>query len=179
MQFKVFTMIGSCSSQSINRKTFEQFKDTALLDFDVFSIEQLPHFNRDWENTPPDIVAEFKKRISAADGVLVVTPEYNRSIPGVLKNALDTASRPYGKNVWDNKPGAVMGVSTGGIGTFGAQQHLRNIMSYLNIHVMSQPEVYFNFTANADEHGKINQSSLDFFNGFMLAFAEWIKVFKK
>jgi chromate reductase len=125
----------------------------------------------------PAEVVDFKKRILAADGVFVITPEYNRSIPGVLKNALDWGSRPWGENSWSNKPAAIMGASTGAISTFGAQQHLRNVMSFLNMHVMSQPEYYLNFTANVNSDGVLSKSSLEFAANFMKAVEKWVEIF--
>ena len=175
----MFTMVGGISSQSINRKLFEQIKDYAKLDFDLFEIAALPFFSQDIEDNPPAAVMDFKKRAAAADGVLIITPEYNRSMPGVLKNALDWGSRPPGQNIWNNKPAAIMGASGGAIGTFGAQQHLRNVVSFLNMHAMSQPEFYFNFAGSSDQSGKINAASMEFIHKFLDAAADWVASFKK
>lgn len=177
MDNKVFTMVGGISRDSINQKLFAEVKGDSRFNFDFFDISVLPFFNQDIENNPPAPVADMQARIKAADGVLVITPEYNRSIPAVLKNALDWGSRPPGKNVWAGKPGAIMGASMGALGTFGAQQHLRNIMSFLNIHVMSQPEFYFNFKANIDEKGNIIDSGKSFIKTFLDAMDIWMKKF--
>lgn len=179
MGIKLFTMIGGISRQSINHKLFEQIKGNSKFQFDQFDIASLPFFSQDLETELPAEVVDFKNRIKAADGILVITPEYNRSIPGVLKNALDWGSRPWGNNTWNNKPGAIMGASGGAIGTFGAQQHLRNVMSFLNIHVMSQPEFYLNFAANSDDKGKLNAATMEFISAFLDSLEDWVKLFKK
>jgi chromate reductase len=178
MKLNLFTMVGGISRQSINRQLFAQIKDHSALEFDLFPIETLPFFSQDIETSPPFAVEDMKKRVQAADGVLVITPEYNRSYPGVLKNALDWGSRPAGSSVWAGKPAAVMGASMGTMGTFGAQQHLRNVMSFLNMPLLSQPEVYLNFTLAA-ENGILNPSSRQFVEKFLQAFTEWIRQLKK
>ena len=115
---------------------------------DIFELDGIPGFNQDEEHNPPAKVAEFKKRIRAADALLFVTPEYNYSIPGVLKNAIDWASRPYGDSAWSGKPAAIMGASPGNLGTARAQYHLRQIFVTLNLFPINQPEVMI---SNADE----------------------------
>lgn len=174
---KVFTIVGGISSNSINRKLFEQIKGDARFSFDFFDISSLPFFSQDMEANPPAVVQDMRARIKAADAVLVITPEYNRSIPGVLKNALDWGSRPPGQGAWQGKPGAIMGASIGAIGTFGAQQHLRNVMSFLNIHVMSQPEFYLNFPASVDDKGSLTENSKGFVKSYLDAMEAWIKKF--
>lgn len=121
----------------------------------TFDISSLPFFSQDLENDPPDSVVEWKDHIRQADAILFITPEYNRSIPGVLKNAIDWGSRPYGQNLWDKKPAGVMGASISNIGTFGAQHHLRQVLAYLNLFVMGQPEFYFNASKSLDKDGHI------------------------
>jgi chromate reductase len=159
--FKTLTLIGGISRDSLNKRFFHSIEMLDLKDFefDVFDISKLPFFSQDLENDPPDLVTEFKEKIREADCLLVITPEYNRSYPGVLKNAIDWGSRPYGHNLWDNKPAAVMGASVGNIGTFGAQHHLRQVFVYLNIHTMAQPEFYFNASKAFDESGKLIEES--------------------
>jgi chromate reductase len=176
---KLIVLIGGISRQSINRKLFAQLKTVSALEFDLFEIAALPFFSQDLEVELPAEVLDFKKRILAADGVLLITPEYNRSFPGVLKNALDWGSRPWGENSWSNKPAAIMGASIGAVATFGAQQHLRNVMSFLNMHVMSQPEYYLNFTANVNSDGVLSKSALDFAANFMKAVENWVKLFAR
>lgn len=110
-------------------------------EIDIFEIDGIPGFNQDDEQDPPEKVVEFKKRIREADAILFVTPEYNYSVPGVLKNAIDWASRPYGDNAWSGKPAAIMGASIGAIATARAQYHLRQMFVFLNVYAVNQPEV--------------------------------------
>jgi chromate reductase len=115
----------------------------SLLTLDIVEIGQLPFFNQDLETDPPPAPrTAFRQRVKAADAVLFVTPEYNRSVPAVLKNALDVGSRPYGSSVWDRKPGAIVGGSPSAIGAFGANHHLRQSLVFLNVPTMQQPEAY-------------------------------------
>lgn len=110
-------------------------------EIDIFEIDGIPGFNQDDEQDPPEKVVEFKKRIREADAILFVTPEYNYSVPGVLKNAIDWASRPYGDNAWSGKPAAIMGASIGAVATARAQYHLRQMFVFLNVYAVNQPEV--------------------------------------
>ena len=123
---------------------------------EVFDLDGIPPFNQDLESQPPDRVKEFKKKIKAADAILIVTPEYNYSIPGVLKNAIDSASRPYGDNAWNGKPVAVMGASIGMLGTARAQYHLRQSFVFLNMIPINQPEVMVPFVdQKIDQNGRL------------------------
>jgi chromate reductase len=144
---------------------------------EVVEIGQLPFFNQDLETaaTPAQWTA-FRQRIKAADAVLFVTPEYNRSVPAVLKNALDVGSRPYGSSVWDRKPGAVVSGSPGAIGGFGANHHLRQSLVFLNVPTMQQPEAYVGHADKLfDEQGKlVSDGTRKFLQGFMQAFANWV-----
>ncbi len=153
----ILVVIGGISRDSLNKKFFNAIKGLAPeeLSFEEFDISTLPYFSQDIENDPPDAVIEWKDRIREADGILFVTPEYNRSFPGVLKNSIDWGSRPYGESVWDKKPAAVTGASPSGVGTFGAQHHLRQCLAYLNLFVMGQPELYFNSNKGLDEKGEL------------------------
>jgi chromate reductase, NAD(P)H dehydrogenase (quinone) len=155
--FRILTLVGGISRESLNKRFYQSILDLKPegFEFETFDISKLPFFSQDLENDPPDIVTEFKEKIRDAEGVLIVTPEYNRSMPGVLKNAIDWGSRPYGMNLWDKKPAALIGASPGNIGTFGAQHHLRQVLAYLNMHVMGQPEFYFNATAAFDENNNL------------------------
>jgi chromate reductase len=155
---KVLTLVGGISQNSLNKKYFEAIRQLALKNFHFveFDISKLPFFSQDLEMDPPDKVTEYKELIRSAGALLIVTPEYNRSFPGVLKNALDWGSRPYGQNLWDKKPAAILGASPGNIGTFGAQHHLRQVMSYLNMYVLGQPEIYFNASHAFNENGELN-----------------------
>jgi chromate reductase len=124
--------------------------------FETFDLEGIPPFNQDLETQPPERVRDFKNRIKAADAILMATPEYNYSIPGVLKNAIDWASRPYLNNAFDGKPVAIMGASTGMIGTARAQYHLRQCFVFLNMHAVNRPEVMVSHAQEKiDAHGKL------------------------
>jgi chromate reductase len=123
---------------------------------EVFDLDGIPPYNQDLDSQPPDRVKEFKKKIKAADAILIVTPEYNYSIPGVLKNAIDFASRPYGDNAWNGKPVAVMGASIGMLGTARAQYHLRQSFVFLNMYPINQPEVMVPFVEQkVDQNGRL------------------------
>ena len=149
---------GSLRKQSYNRAilaaALEMVPDDASLE--IFDLEGIPPFNQDLELQPPDKVKEFKARIRAADAILIATPEYNYSIPGVLKNAIDWASRPYGDNAFDGKPVAMMGASIGMLGTARAQYHLRQSFVFLNMYPMNQPEVMVSFAQDkVDGSGRL------------------------
>jgi chromate reductase len=144
--------------------------------FKQLSIGDLPLYNQDDDAHQADAVLRLKADIKAAQGLLFVTPEYNRSIPGVLKNAIDHASRPYGQSAWSGKPAGVLGVSVGAIGTALAQQHLRNILAYLNCPTLAQPEAFIQAKDNLfDEHGEIGAASKDFLQGWMDQYVVWVK----
>jgi chromate reductase len=154
----VLGFAGSLRKQSYNRAilaaALEMVPGDATLE--VFDLEGIPPFNQDLENQPPEKVKEFKAKIRAADAILIVTPEYNYSIPGVLKNAIDWASRPYGDNALDGKPVAVMGASPGMTGTARAQYHLRQTFVFLNMYPMNRPEVMVpSANEKIDENGKV------------------------
>jgi chromate reductase len=144
---KIIVLAGGISKDALNQKLLEFFREEAgeLLEFDQFDIKSLPYFSQDIENDPPAAVVDFKKRVASSDGALFVTPEYNRSFPGVLKNAIDWASRPYGQSLWPGKPGYIIGTSPGAIGTFGAQNQLRLVLSFPDVKLINQPECYFTF----------------------------------
>jgi len=173
--FKIFTLVGGISRDSLNKKFFHSIVDLQPegFQFETYDISKLPFFSQDLELNPPDIVTQFKEKIREADGILFITPEYNRSLPGVLKNAIDWGSRPYGMNLWDKMPAAVIGASPGNIGTFGAQHHLRQILAYLNMHVLAQPEFYFNATAAFDENNVlVNEKTKQLLYKYFSAFHE-------
>src|SRR6267142_6221148 len=146
---------------------------------EVVEIGHLPVYNQDLErmiDPPPAPWTAFRQRVNAADAVLFVTPEYNRSVPAVLKNALDVGSRPYGRSVWSGKPGAVVSASPGGIGGFGANHQLRQSLVFLNVPAMAQPEAYIGGADKLfDATGKlVNEGTRKFLQGFMQAYAAWI-----
>ena len=139
-------------------------------------IDDLPPYNQDDDANPSAEVKRLKGEIKAAQGLLFVTPEYNRSIPGVLKNAIDHASRPYGQSAWDGKPAGVIGASVGAIGTALAQQHLRNILAYLNVPTLGQPEAFVhNKDGLYDADGNISEGSRKFLQGWVDAYVGWVK----
>jgi chromate reductase len=153
------------------------------LQLDIVEIGQLPFYNQDLErliDPPPAPWTAFRQRVKAADAVLFVTPEYNRSVPAVLKNALDVGSRPYGASVWDRKPGAVVSSSPGAIGAFGANHHLRQSLVFLNVPTLQQPEAYISHVDKLfDEHGKLaGDGTRKFLQDFMQAFANWIETIR-
>jgi len=178
----ILTFVGGISTDSINRKLYAAVKKEAPRGFSIeaFNITKLPFFSQDLEVNPPDAVIELRSRVKEADGILFITPEYNRSIPGVLKNAIDWGSRPYGQNSFDRKPTAVMGASVGNIGTFGAQHHLRQVLAYLNMPTMGQPEFYLNATNSFDESGVLaDESTKKHIVEFWAQFSEWLLHFRE
>lgn len=177
---KVAVLVGSLRKGSFNRMTAKALATLApaALQLEIVEIGQLPLYNEDHDHdTPLPAWAAFRAQPRTADAVLFVTPEYNRSVPGVLKNALDVGSRPYGQSVWNGKPGAVVSVSPGAIGGFGANHHLRQSFVFLNIPAMQQPEAYIGGAAALfDKDGNlINEDTRKFFQNFMTAFAAWIE----
>jgi chromate reductase len=175
----IAVIVGSIRRDSLNRKLAGVLAELAKpRDRYTFSrIDDLPLFSQDLEASPPAPVTRLKGEIATADGVLIVTPEYNRSIPGVLKNAIDWAARPYGKNSFDGKPTAAIGTSPGAIGTAAAQQHLRSILAYLNVILMGQPEAYIAFKQGLiDDSGKItDEATRKFLQGYVDSFANWVE----
>jgi chromate reductase, NAD(P)H dehydrogenase (quinone) len=150
------------------------------MESEIVEIGQLPFYNQDLErliDPPPAPWTAFRQRVKAADAVLFVTPEYNRSVPAVLKNALDVGSRPYGSSVWDRKPGAIVSGSPGAIGAFGANHHLRQSLVFLNVPTMQQPEAYVGYAHKLfDERGNlINDGTRKFLQRFMQTFANWVE----
>lgn len=148
------------------------------LSFHFIEIGDLPMFNQDFDDdgNTPESWTKFRSEIKELDGFLFVTPEYNRSMPAALKNALDIASRPYGSNVWSGKPGAVISATPGNLGAFGANHHLRQVMTILNILPLQQPEAYLsNVAALLDENGELtDESTRNFIKDFMESFSRWI-----
>jgi chromate reductase len=178
---KTAVLIGGISRESLNRRLFEELarlNDTSL-EFVVADIAGLPFYSQEIENNPPQSVLNLKELIASSEAVLIVTPEYNRSIPGVLKNALDWASRPWGQNIWAGKPTAVTGAATGATGTFGAQQHLRQVCVQLDMPVMNQPTVYFNASTGMDADGHLTERSAEFLTSFLTSFEKWVRLFKE
>ena len=176
--YKIAVLVGSLRKASYNLKMAKALiaLAPASLSLQLVNIGDLPLYNEDLEATLPNQWNVFREQIKSFDGLLFVTPEYNRSIPAVLKNAIDVGSRPYGKSVWDGKPGAVVSVSPGSMGGFGANHHLRQSLVFINVPTMPQPETYIGGAAKLfDEAGNLtNESTKEFMKKFMEAFAKWV-----
>lgn len=174
---RVGVFVGSLRKESFSRKTAKALiaLAPAELALEIVEIGGLEMYNQDFEEAPPASWVEFRRNLKSLDAVLFVTPEYNRSIPAVLKNALDVGSRPFGKNCWDGKPGGVVSVSPGGLGAFGANHHLRQSLVFLNVPTMAQPEAYVGGAAKMfDPAGNLaDDSTREFLRKFMAAFAAW------
>jgi chromate reductase, NAD(P)H dehydrogenase (quinone) len=175
----IAVLVGSLRKDSFSRKMARALIELApaALKLEIVEIGQLPLYNQDEDANPPATWRAFRERIHRADGILFVTPEYNRSIPAPLKNAIDVGSRPYGKNTWNGKPGAIVSVSPGAIGGFGANHHLRQSLVFLNVPAMAQPEAYIGGADKLfDSEGKLtNPSTREFVGKFMQAFADWVE----
>lgn len=177
-QYSIAVIVGSLRKDSINRKLADALARLAPAHFTFRHVEiaDLPHYNQDDDGAPTASVKRLKADLAASQGVLFVTPEYNRSIPGVLKNAIDLASRPYGQSAWAGKPAAVIGVSPGAIGTALAQQHLRNILAYLDMPTLGQPETFIQLRDGFfdAEGGIANPDTKKFLQGWMDRFVAWV-----
>ncbi len=173
---------GSLRKDSYNKMLLSAAQELSPenLKIEIFDLEGIPLFNQDLENKPNDKIKIFKKKIKAADGLLIVTPEYNYSVPGVLKNAIDAASRPYGDNAFEEKPIGIMGASISMIGTARAQYHLRQSMVFLNAYIMNRPEIMVSIAENKfDQAGKlIDEVTRQKVKEFMVALLQWIIKFK-
>jgi chromate reductase, NAD(P)H dehydrogenase (quinone) len=175
---KVAVFIGSLRKDSFNRKLALAIAHLAPenFTFEHVRIDDLPLYNQDEDGNQAPSVRRLKTEIAAADGVLFVTPEYNRAIPGVLKNAIDNASRPYGQSAWAGKPAGVLGVSVGQIGTAIAQQQLRTVLAYLDMPTLGQPEVFLqNKEGMFDDKGHIAEGSKKFLQSWVDKYVAWIK----
>ena len=176
--YDVAVLVGSLRKDSLNRKMAQVLAELApsALRLSLVDIGHLPLYNPDEDANPPAAWAAFRERVKAAHAVLFVTPEYNRSVPGALKNAIDVGSRPYGKSAFSGKPGAVVSVSPGAIGGFGANHHLRQSLVFLNVAAMPQPEAYIGGAEKLfDPSGKLaNDSTRSLLQTFMQAFATWV-----
>jgi chromate reductase len=180
MKKKIGVFIGSLRQESFNRKMATSLIGLApeKLTFEIVEIGGLPLYNQDFddEGRPPLAWTEFRQRVKSFDGFLFVTPEYNRSVPAPLKNALDVGSRPYGQSAWGGKPGAVISVSPGAIGGFGANHHLRQSLVFLDVPTMQQPEAYIGNAANLfDQNGNLATESIrEFAAKYINSFASWV-----
>jgi chromate reductase len=175
---RIAVIVGSLREGSINRRTAKALAKLAPdgLKLEIVEIGGLEPYNQDLDAMPPAGWTAFRQHIRAADAVLFVTPEYNRSMPGVLKNAIDVGSRPYGSSAWDGKPGGVITVSPGALGGFGANHHLRQSMVFLNVPMMQQPEAYLGSAGDAfGENGEPTERTAKFLTRFITAYAGWVE----
>ena len=178
-RYKIAIVVGSLRKDSINRKVAKSLCAMAheRLNCDIVPIGDLPLYNQDSDGDPPEQFVRFRKEIAAADGVLFVTPEYNRGVPGVLKNSVDVGSRPYGKSVWNQKPAAIVSASPGSIGGFGANHQLRQAAVFLNMPVMQHPEAYLGHVNDDsfDADGCLKDGPLkDLVMSLSKAFGDWV-----
>ena len=175
----IAVIVGSLRKGSLNRLTAKALAKLAPenLKLDIVEIGDLPLYDEDSENPVPQSWTDFRDRIKRADGVVFVTPEYNRSVPGALKNAIDVGARPYGASAWNGKPALVVSVSPGGLGGFGANHHLRQSLVFLNMPVLQQPEAYLgNAGTFFDENGELkNESTAKYLTTIINAYADWVE----
>lgn len=179
-RYHIAVIVGSLRRDSFNRKLADAIVKLAPPEFSFKQVQigDLPLYNQDDDANPAESVKRLKAEITAAQGLLFITAEYNRSIPGVLKNAIDHASRPYGQSVWAGKPAGILGVSVGAIGTSMAQQHLRNILAYLNVPTLGQPEAFIQAKAGLfDEAGSIGAESKEFMQAWVDYYLAWVRKF--
>jgi chromate reductase len=181
MAHKIAIIVGSLRKDSLNRRVARSICAFAgdMLDCEIVEIGDLPLYNQDLDSAPPESWTRFREKIAAADGVLFVSPEYNRGIPGVLKNAIDVGSRPYGQSVFDKKPAAIVSASPGSIGGFGANHQIRQAAVFLNMPVMQQPEAYFGHVSDDsfDESGCLKDGPLkDLIKVIASSFANWVEM---
>ena len=177
-QYQIAVVVGSLRRDSFNRKLANAIVKLGPPDFSFKQVQigDLPLYNQDEDANQAASVIRLKHEIKAAQGLLFVTAEYNRSIPGVLKNAIDNASRPYGQSAWAGKPAGVLGVSVGAIGTAMVQQHLRNVLAYLDVPTLGQPEAFIQAKDELfDEAGNIGADSKQFLQTWMDRYVAWVK----
>jgi chromate reductase, NAD(P)H dehydrogenase (quinone) len=177
-KYQIAVVVGSLRKDSFNRKLANAIIKLAPpgFSFKQVQISDLPLYNQDDDANQAESVKRLKNEIKAAQGILFVTPEYNRSIPGVLKNAIDHASRPYGQNVWAGKPAGILGASIGVVGTAMAQQHLRNVLAFLDVPTLTQPEAFIHAKDGLfDEDGNISAGSKQFLQNWMDQYVAWLK----
>ena len=177
---QIALLVGSLRKDSHTRRIAREIADRApkSMSFTEIPIGHLPLYNQDLDpDSPPREWVEFRDRVRGVDGVLFATPEYNRSVPGVLKNAIDVGSRPYGKSVWQKKPAAVLSASTGALGGFGANHHLRQSLVFLDMPCLQQPEMYIGNAAKLWEGGTLDEKIGELFTKFAQAFHDWVAQF--
>lgn len=175
---KIGVIVGSLRKDSFTRKVAKTIMLLAppTVDMEIVEIGQLPIYNQDDDANPPPVYLEFREKIKSFDGILFCTPEYNRSVPGALKNAIDVGSRPYGDSAWNGKPCGIVSVSPGALAAFGANHHLRQSLVFLNMPAMQQPEAYVGNVGNQFEGDKLtNDATKAFLQTWVDAFAAWVE----
>lgn len=179
---KVGILVGSLRKNSYSKAIADWFvnQNTQGITWEILDISKLTIYNEDFDSIQIEAYEEFRNSVKSVDAFLFITPEYNRSIPAVLKNAIDIASRPYGQNAWARKPGAIISQSIGNMGGFGASNHLRQVLNILDVYTMNHPECYI---AHSSEHisadGAIAEKTSSFLGGFLSAYVAWIEKFAK
>ncbi|MFO2463621.1 NAD(P)H-dependent oxidoreductase [Pseudomonas sp. 15FMM2] len=177
--YEIAVLVGSLRKESINRKVALALAAMAPgnLNLKIIEIGELPLYNEDIDGqTAPAAYSAFRQQLNMCDAVLFVTPEYNRSVPAPLKNAIDVGSRPYGQSAWSGKPGAIISVSPGAIGGFGANHHLRQSLVFLDVACMQQPEAYLGGAGNVfDESGNVSERTKPFLQAFIDAYGKWVE----
>ena len=176
-KINVAVIVGSLRKESINKKFAAALIRLGSDEFvyQTIDLSALPLYNQDDEASPSEAVKRFRQEVAAADALLFVSPEYNRSIPGVLKNALDTGSRPWGQSAWTGKPAGVTGMSNGALGTAAMQQHLRNVLTFLDVPTMNQPEAFVQYKEGFyTENGEIAEASRGFLQNWVSKYEAWV-----
>ncbi|MBH1959880.1 MAG: NAD(P)H-dependent oxidoreductase [Flavobacteriia bacterium] len=181
MAKKIAVLVGSLRKESYNRKIANELirLSQTNLEMEIVEIGNLPLYNEDLDQNPPQEWTDFRAKVKASDGVLFVSPEYNRTIPGALKNAIDVGSRPYGSSVWQSKPGAVVTASPSSLGAFGANHNIRQAVVFLDVFMMAQPEAYIGNAAEIfkEDGTTVVEATEKFLKGFVEAYQKWVEKF--
>ena len=181
MAKKIAVLVGSLRKKSYNRKIANELirLSQTNLEMEIVEIGNLPLYNEDLDQNPPQEWTDFRAKVKASDGVLFVSPEYNRTIPGALKNAIDVGSRPYGSSVWQSKPGAVVTASPSSLGAFGANHNIRQAVVFLDVYMMAQPEAYIGNAAEIfkEDGTTVVEATEKFLKSFVESYQKWVEKF--
>ncbi|MCP2038427.1 NADPH-dependent FMN reductase [Chryseobacterium sp. HSC-36S06] len=181
MAKKIAVLVGSLRKESYNRKIANELirLSQTNLEMEIVEIGNLPLYNEDLDQNPPQEWTDFRAKVKASEGVLFVSPEYNRTLPGALKNAIDVGSRPYGSSVWQSKPGAVVTASPSSLGAFGANHNIRQAVVFLDVFMMAQPEAYIGNAAEIfkEDGTTVVEATEKFLKGFVEAYQKWVEKF--
>ena len=181
MAKKIAVLVGSLRKESYNRKIANELirLSQTNLEMEIIEIGNLPLYNEDLDQNPPQEWTDFRAKVKASEGVLFVSPEYNRTIPGALKNAIDVGSRPYGSSVWQSKPGAVVTASPSSLGAFGANHNIRQAVVFLDVFMMAQPEAYIGNAAEIfkEDGTTVVEATEKFLRGFVESYQKWVEKF--